>query len=115
MGQAGYRKVNREYEAKKTTKMLEKRILELLKIKGMKIPEKIFKRYEKIHQFPSPKEIDDFEREYNQRLTDCFGRPNVIEIFIGRYIVFNPTMLRFLRSIKLTGLRNFTRKLRGKR
>jgi len=30
MGLAGYTKVKREYEAKKITKMLEKRILELL-------------------------------------------------------------------------------------
>lgn len=112
MGLAGYKKVKREYEAKKITRMLEKRILELLMARGVKIPEKILEKYEKVRQFPSPKEIDDFEIEYWRRLRDCFGRVNFIEILVGRYIAWNPLMQRFTRSLKLADFRNVVLKLR---
>lgn len=115
MGLAGYEKVKREYEAKKITKMLEKRILELLRAKGMKISQKILKRYEKISQFPSRKDIDDFKIEYGRRLKDCAGKPDLIEILVSKYVAFNPLMQKFVRSIRLTDFRNTIMKLVEKR
>ncbi|MCK4346999.1 MAG: glycosyltransferase family 4 protein [Thermoplasmatales archaeon] len=109
MGLAGYAKVKREYEAKKYTRMLEKRILELLRAKGVEVPKKILKRYEKIHYFPSREEIDNFEFEYERRLKDCFGKPDFIKILIGKYIAFSFLMQKFIRSSKLTAIRNIIR------
>ena len=110
MGLTGYAKVKREYEAKKSTKMLEKRIIELLQAKGVEVPKKILKRYEKIHYFPSREEIDNFEFEYERRLEDCFGKPDFIKILIGKYIVLSPSMRKFIRSVRLTDFRNFIMK-----
>lgn len=107
MGLAGYAKVKREYEAKKSTRMLEKRILELLQAKGVKVPKKILKRYEKISYSPSREEIDNFESEYERRLGDCFGKPDFVKIFISKHIVSSSSMRKFIKSIRLTNLRNF--------
>jgi len=110
MGLAGYAKVKREYEAKKTTKMLEKRILELLQAKGIGIPKKIFKRYKKIHYFPSSKDIDDFEFEYERRLRDCVGKPDRVKILVGKHVAFSSLMQKFIRSIRLVNSRNIIMK-----
>jgi len=107
MGLAGYAKVKREYEAKKSTKMLEKRIVELLQGKGVEVSKKILKSYEKIHYFPPIEEIDNFESEYERRLKDCFGKPDSIKILISKYVVFSPSMRKFIRSARLTDFRNF--------
>lgn len=115
MGLAGYEKVKRECEAKKITKMLEKRILELLHANGMEISQKILKKYEKISQFPSRKDIDDFELEYDRRLRDCFGKPDVIKILVGKHMAFSPLMQKFIRSVGLTDFRNTIMKLAEKK
>jgi len=90
--------------------MLEKRFLELLRAKGMEIPSGIAKRYKNVAYFPSRKEIDDFEAEYYRRLRDSFGRPNFIEIIIGKYVVFSPLLQKFIRRMRLTNFRNFVTK-----
>lgn len=110
MGLAGYEKVKREYEAKKSTKMLEKRIIELLQAKGVNVSKKILKRYEKINYYPSREEIDNFEFEYERRLKDCFGKPDFVKTLISKYIVSSPSMRKFIKSIRLTNLRNFIMK-----
>jgi len=110
MGLAGYAKVKKEYEAKKSTRILEKRILKLLQARGVEVPKKILKRYEKIHYFPSREEIDNFGFEYERRLKDCFGKPDLIKILIGKYVVFSPSMLKFIRNVKFTDFRNFIMK-----
>lgn len=115
MGLAGYMKVKREYEAKKITKLLEKRILELLMAKDIEIPQKILKKYEKISQFPSRKDIDDFEFEYQRRLKDCFGKPDLIRILVGKHVAFSSFMQKFIRSVRLTDLRNTIMKFAEKR
>jgi len=115
MGLAGYAKVKREYEAKKSTRMLEKRILELLQAKGVKVPKRILKRYEKIHYFPPREEIDNFGFEYERRLKDCFGKPDFFKIIISKYIVFSPSMRKFINSVRLTDFRNFIMKHVGKK
>jgi len=115
MGLAGYEKVKREYEAKKSTRMLEKRILELLRAKGVEVPKKILKRYEKIHYFPSREEINNFEFEYERRLKDCFGKPDFIKILIGKYVAFSFLMQKFIRSSKLTAIRNMIIRSSGAR
>ncbi len=109
MGLAGYEKVKREYEAKKITKMFEKRVIGLLMASGMRIPKKILKRYEKVKHVPSLKDIDDFQAEYRRRLGDCFGRPNFTEIFLGEHVTWSSLAQRFLTSLKLTDFRNFIR------
>ncbi len=106
MGEAGYEKARRESEAKIAVRRMEKRILELLQTKGMKMPKKILDRYEKIHYLPSIQDTDNFEAEYERRLVDCFGKPNFVKILVGKNVAFSPTMQRFVRSIKLTDLRN---------
>jgi len=115
MGLAGYEKVKMEYEAKKITKMLEKRILELLQAEGVKIPQKILKRYEKISQFPSREDIDDFEFEYERRLKDCFGKPDLIRILVGKHVAFSSLMQKIIRGVRLTDFRNMIMKLVEKR
>lgn len=106
MGLAGYAKVDREWEAGKTTCRIEKRVLELLRAKGLEIPSKTLERYEKIRYLPSTEEVDDFEREYERRLKDCFGKPNLTNIFIGKHVVFSPLMQKLVRTSRLTNLRN---------
>lgn len=106
MGQAGYEKVEKEWEARIATQRIEKRILELLRAKGLEIPSQTLERYEKIRHLPSTKDVDDFEREYERRLRDCFGRPNLTNIFIGKHVAFSPLMQRLVRTTRLTNLRN---------
>jgi len=115
MGLVGYAKVKREYEAKKTTRVLEKRIIELLQARGMEVPKKVLKRYEKVHYSPSNKEIDNFEFEYERRLKDCFGKPDLIKLFVYKYVVSRPLMLNVIKSIRLTNLRNMIMRFRERR
>ncbi|MCK4405932.1 MAG: glycosyltransferase family 4 protein [Hadesarchaea archaeon] len=115
MGLAGYAKVKRGYEAKKITKMLEKRILELLIARGMKIHQKILRKYEKISQFPSRKNIDDFEVEYERRLRDCVGKPDLIKILVGKHVAFSPLIRKFIRSVRFTNFRNTIMRFRERR
>ena len=114
MGLAGHEKVRREYDVKMTVKTLEKRILEILAEKGMKLPTRFLKEYESVNQFPSPEEIDNFEDEYDLRLKNCFGKPDYIKILIAKHIVFSPIMEKFIRSTKLTTIRNMLRVLGAK-
>jgi len=109
MGLAGYEKARQEFEARKTVRMVERRILEILAEKG-KIPKKMLASYKDARKFPTPKEIDDFEEEYERRLKDIIGKPDSIRIFIGKHVSFSPVMQRFIRSVKLTNLRNSLRK-----
>jgi predicted aspartyl protease len=111
MGLAGYEKAKREFEAEKTTRMVERRILELLSEKGFDIPKGILNSYKNISKFPTVKDINDFDLEYERRLRDVMGKPDLIRIFIGKHISFSSTMQRFIRGIKLTNLRNMIRKL----
>jgi len=106
MGLAGHEKVRKEYEGKKAVKMLEKRILELVAAKGMEISPKTLEEYENVAQFPSPRDIDNFEDEYKRRLRNYFGKPDLVKIFVGEHVAFSPLMLKFIRSIGLTNLRN---------
>lgn len=112
MGLAGYAKVKREYEAKKVTRVLEKRIIEFLRRKGMEVPKKVLKRYEKVHYSPSSKEIDNFELEYRRRLKDCFDKPDLIKLFVYKYVVSKPLMLKVVKSVRLTNLRNMIMRFR---
>ncbi len=109
MGHAGYEKARRQFEAGKTVRMVERRILEILAEKG-KAPCKVLVGYKDAGKFPTPKEIDDFEGEYERRLGDVIGRPDAIRIFVGKHVSFSPVMQRFIRSVKLTDLRNSLRK-----
>ena len=100
MGLAGYEKARREFDAEKTTRMVERRTLELLSERGFKIPNKIYNRYKNAGKFPTAEEIDDFDFEYKRRLRDVVGKPDFIRIFIGEHISFSRVMQRFIRSIK---------------
>jgi len=114
MGLAGYEKARREFDAEKITRMVERSILELLAEKGYKIPKKILNRYGDAGKFPTAKDIDDFDQEYRRRLWDVVGKPDFIKIFIGEHISLSWVMQRFIRSTKLTDLRNAVRKLAAK-
>lgn len=101
MGLAGYEKAKREYEAKKTTKILEKIYLNLLREKGIEVDDKLIKKYEKIGYFPSKYDIGAFEREYEKRLKDCFGRMNIsykFEIFKYKYFINKPFLIKYLKK-----------------
>jgi glycosyltransferase involved in cell wall biosynthesis len=114
MGLAGYTKVKREWEARKIVKKAEKRFLELLQAKGMPIPKEVLNRYKKV-RYNTKREIEDFEVEYTLRLKNCFGKPDLIRILVGKHIVFSPLMQKFVRSFGLTDFRNTIIKLREMR
>jgi len=81
----------------------------------VRIPQKILKKYEKTSQFPSRKDIDDFEFEYERRLKDCFGKPDLIRILVGKHVAFSSFMQKFIRSVRLTDFRNMIMKLAEKK
>lgn len=79
MGIAGRQKVEREYEARKTTKILEKIYLELLRKKGVTVRQDLIKEYEDVQYFPSDCDILNYPTEYKKRLNNCFGESYSIE------------------------------------
>jgi len=109
MGMAGYKKVKREYEAIKTTRVLEKIYINLLQKKGIMLNEKILKRYANIEYFPSKEDIFKFKEEYEKRLKDCFGKASVaytLEVFSYKHFINKPLLLksskRFINITKRT-------------
>ncbi len=102
MGLAGYEKVKREYESKKTAKILEKIYIDLLRKKGIEFNDEIAKKYEKIEYSPSKEDIYEFKREYEKRLKDCFGGASIVykfEIFGWKYFIDKPLIIHGLKKL----------------
>ena len=102
MGQAGYEKVKKCYDARKLTKILEKLYIDILKEKQFEIESSIVKRYEKIEYFPSKDEIDNFEREYEKRLENCFGKMDLfykLEVLSYKSFITEPKILSYSKEI----------------
>jgi len=101
MGLAGYEKVKREYEAKRSTKILEKIYIGLLK-ERIKLDDDIVTKYEGTEYFPSKEDVEIFKREYERRLEDCFGCESMLykaEVFGYKYFIDNPVLFRGLRKL----------------
>ena len=80
MGLAGREKAEREYDAKKLVKMLEKIYLELLSKKGYTHVEKyLLKEYKNVQYFPTDYDILNYPEEYKKRLGSSFGKLSLIE------------------------------------
>lgn len=100
MGIAGYKKVKREYEAIKTTRILEKIYIDLLQKKGIMLNNEILKKYENIKYFPSKEDIFKFKDEYEKRLKYCFGNASVaytLEVFSYKHFINRPFLLKSIR------------------
>lgn len=114
MGLAGYEKVKGEYEAKRITSILEKIYIELLQETGVELSEELIRKYQTIEYFPSKEDIIRFKQEYEKRLTECFGKPNSLELLASKayeYLEGKPLLLKVLRKLLLTKI---FRKLIGK-
>ena len=102
MGLAGYEKAKREYDAKKSTTILEKIYINILKEKGFKIDHEIIKKYETVDYFPSKDDIGTFEREYKKRLRNCFWKIDTsykFEIFCYKYFLNSGIIISILKKI----------------
>jgi glycosyltransferase involved in cell wall biosynthesis len=99
MGLAGYEKAKREYDAPGNTRILEKIYIELLTKKGIKLDEDIKARYDQIDYFPSKDDIRNFEREYVQRLSNCFGGANRLEILVHKHFFNSPRIFQLSRRL----------------
>lgn len=79
MGLAGRKKVEREYDARKITKMLEKLYIELLMEKGVSISQDLVDEYKNVQYFPTDSDILNYPKEYARRLNERYGEAASIE------------------------------------
>jgi len=81
MGNNGRMKVIENYEVQKNTIQLEKIYIDVLRRKGLRVPEKVIDNYNEIRYFPSLEEVKSFEREYGRSLRMCYGKPSYADIY----------------------------------
>ncbi len=79
MGLAGRKKVEREYDARKITKMLERLYIELLIEKGVSVGQDLINKYKEIQYFPTDSDILNYPKEYKKRLNNRYGESSSIE------------------------------------
>ncbi len=89
MGIAGYKKVERNYEAAKVTRYLEDIYAEVLLEKGLKLGDRTAASSVAMKSPSFEEDIDKFEKEYEKRLFNCFGRVNRLQSMSYRYLVRN--------------------------
>jgi glycosyltransferase involved in cell wall biosynthesis len=79
MGQNGYEKAKKEYDAISNTKLLEKHYLKVLLRKGFPVDKELLREYEYVYDFPSKDSIRNYPVEYQKRLKNYFGNPSLVE------------------------------------
>jgi glycosyltransferase involved in cell wall biosynthesis len=79
MGQAGYEKAKRTFDVKRLVPLLEKYYIELLMSKGIHLDKGLIEQYRHLEQFPSNREMLNYPFEYQQRLSNCYGKARLHE------------------------------------
>lgn len=79
MGQAGYEKVKKEYDAKKVTKLLEKIYITQLNKKTGGVSKEITAKYTDLEYSPSDNDMLNFPEEYKKRLANQFDKLTIFE------------------------------------
>ncbi|VVB72867.1 D-inositol-3-phosphate glycosyltransferase [uncultured archaeon] len=96
-GQNGYAKMLREYEARRTTRILEKIYIKLLQSKGAKLDREVVNKYDAISLSPSLDELVSFNKDYKKRLTDVYGKSGIfykLELLGERYLSSSPRLIK---------------------
>jgi glycosyltransferase involved in cell wall biosynthesis len=102
LGLGGYEKVQKQYNAVGTTRLLEKVYLDLLKQKGIQINNDLYAQLEHYSYFPSLNDIVHFETEYERRLMDFFGRNTLryqAELFGYHHLIKYPFLITGYKKI----------------
>jgi predicted aspartyl protease len=79
MGQAGYEKAKKIFDARRIVPLLEKYYIELLVAKRIHVHQRLIEQYKHVAQFPSNREILNYPFEYQQRLSNCYGKARLHE------------------------------------
>ncbi len=74
MGEAGYEKTKRLFDANRIVRMLEGVYIKTLSSKGYTLDRHLLKMLN-VESFPSDAEIIDYPQEYKRRLFSCFSKP----------------------------------------
>jgi glycosyltransferase involved in cell wall biosynthesis len=104
MGQVGYEKAKRTFDAERTVRLLEKYYIELLVSKGIHLDKRLVEHYSHFEQFPSNREILNYPFEYQQRLSNCYGKVRLHEriwLRIKQHTQARPSKVYILKDAHL--------------
>jgi glycosyltransferase involved in cell wall biosynthesis len=79
MGQSGYEKAKRAFDAKRIIPLLERYYIELLVSKALNVDKGLVEQYRHFEQFPSSREVLNYPFEYQQRLSNFYGKVGLHE------------------------------------
>jgi glycosyltransferase involved in cell wall biosynthesis len=104
MGQAGYKKAKKVFDARRIVPLLEKYYIELLAAKRIYVHQRLIEQYKHVAQFPSNREILNYPFEYQQRLSNCYGKARLREriwLKIKQHTQTRPSRLYILKDAYL--------------
>ncbi len=104
MGQAGYEKAKKIFDARRIVPLLEKYYIELLVAKRIHVNQRLIEQYKHVAQFPSNREILNYPFEYQQRLSNCYGKARLYEriwLKIKQHTQTRPSKVYILKDAHL--------------